>query len=227
MFLLFSALNTQMANGKDVTRFRPDFYKNVQAIHLIDPLSYVLGATEKTEPYIYHYTDIIKFSGHSCPSVAGAYKMTQLALKELYGSQTPIRGHIRVIVKGAPDEKVNGPISQVISIITGAAGITGFKGIKGKFSRFQLMEFDTSSVLPEEIWARAVFERIDNGKKVDVTYKLNLVPNEPRIAQLMPLILSGKATPDQEIEFGDLWQKRVRTVLLEPPQGVFVVKPLN
>ncbi len=223
MMLLFSAMTVNSLSAQETTTFRQDFYKDVEPIKLIDPLSYVLGATDKDIPYVYSYTDIIKYSGHSCPSVAGAYKMTQIALKELYGEEMPQRGQIKVTMKGAPDEKVNGPIAQVISFITGAASNTGFKGMKGKFSRYNLLNFDADNSPAEDVWAEAVFERTDTGKKVNVAYKLGVVPNFPEIGQLMPLVLSGKATPEQIKEFGDLWQKRVRIVLLDPPNGAFVV----
>lgn len=227
MMLLFSAMTVNSLNAQGNTTFRQDFYKDVQPIKLVDPLSYVLGATDKDVPYVYAYTDIIKFSGHSCPSVAGAYKMTQIALKELYGAETPRRGQIKVIIKGAVDEKVNGPIAQVISFITGAAGNTGFKGMKGKYSRYNLLTFDADNSPADDVWAEAVFERSDTGKKVDVAYKLDVVPAFPQIGQLMPLVLSGKATAQQIKEFGDFWQKRVRMVLLDPPKGTFVVTPLK
>jgi len=223
MILLFSAMTAQSVSAQGNTRFRQEFYKDVEPMKLIDPLSYVLGATDKDVPYVYSYADIIKFSGHSCPSVAGAYKMTQIALKELYGDKMPQRGQIKVTMRGAPDYQVNGPIAMVISFITGAAGNTGFKGMKGKFSRYNLLAFDSDNPPAEDVWAQAVFERMDTGKKVDVAYKLGVVPGFPQIGQLMPLVLSGKATPEQMKEFGDFWQKRVRIVLLDPPQGAFVV----
>ena len=226
MIMLFYAMAVNSLSAKGNTVFRQDFYKDVETIKLIDPLSYVLGATDKEVPYFYSYEDIIKFSGHSCPSVAGAYKMTQIALKELYGEEIPERGQIKVTMKGAPDDKVNGPIAQVISFITGAAGNTGFKGMKGKFSRYNLLTFDVDNSPADDVWAEAIFERMDTGKKVDVVYKLGVVPNFPKIGQLMPLVLSGKATPQQMKEFGDLWQKRVRIVLLNAPQGTFVVTHL-
>ena len=76
MIMLFYAMAVNSLSAQGNTVFRQDFYKDVETIKLIDPLSYVLGATDKDVPYFYSYEDIIKFSGHSCPSVAGAYKMT-------------------------------------------------------------------------------------------------------------------------------------------------------
>ena len=221
--LIIFTINVQSLLADDNTQFRQDFYNKVEPIKLTDPLSFALGATAKGEPFVYHYTDIVKYSGHSCPSVAGAYKMTQIALKELYGGKLPIRGNIKVTMKGAPDEKVNGPIAQVISFITGAAGNTGFKGLKGKFSRYNLLSFDTDNPPAEGIWAEAVFERVDTGDKVSVAYKVSMIPANPEMGKLMPLIISGKAAKEQIIQFGDLWQERVRIALMEPPEGAFIL----
>ncbi len=225
--LMTFTINMQSLQAGDGTHFRPDFYDKVEPIKLIDPLSFALGATEKGEPYVYHYTDIVKFSGHSCPSVAGAFKMTEIALKELYGDAMPVRGNIKVTMKGAPDEKVNGPIAQVISLITGAAGNMGFKGLNGKFSRYNLFSFDTENPPATDIWAEAIFERLDTGQKVNVAYKVNMIPTSPEMGKLMPIINSGQATPEQMRQFGDLWQERVRIVLMDAPEGAFSIESVK
>ncbi len=225
--LMTLTLTTQSVIAGDGTQFRQDFYNKIEPIKLVDPLSFALGATVKGEAFVYHYTDIVKYSGHSCPSVAGAYKMTQIALKELYGDKMPIRGGIKVTMRGAPDDKVNGPIAQVISFITGAAGNTGFKGLKGKFSRYNLLSFDTDNPSEEGIWAEAIFERTDIGKKVNVAYKVSMIPGDPEMAKLMPVVIGGKATKEQMIQFGDIWQERVRKALLEAPEGAYIVQHLK
>ncbi len=225
--LMTLTFTSQSLVAGDGTQFRQDFYNKIEPIKLVDPLSFALGATVKGEAFVYHYTDIVKYSGHSCPSVAGAYKMTQIALKELYGDKMPIRGGIKVTMRGAPDDKVNGPIAQVISFITGAAGNTGFKGLKGKFSRYNLLSFDTDNPSEEGIWAEAIFERTDIGKKVNVAYKVSMIPGDPEMAKLMPVVIGGKATKEQMIQFGDIWQERVRKALLEAPEGAYIVQHLK
>lgn len=214
-------------NFIDETKFKRDFFNQVEPITLIDPLAFALGASDAGEPYVYYYTDIIKHSGHSCPAVSGGYKMTQLALKKLYGDDTPIRGEIKVTMKGAPNEKVNGPISQVISFITAAAGDTGFKGMKGKFSRYNLLTYENDNSSTDEMLAEAIFERMDTGEKVSVTYNANAIPSNPEMGKLMPLIISGKASKEEIVKFGDLWQERVRILLLETPKDAFNIKVIK
>jgi len=223
--LMAQTLSAQ--NLVDETKFKRDFFNQVEPITLVDPLGFALGASDAGEPYVYHYTDIIKYSGHSCPAVSGGYMMAQLALKELYGNDTPVRGEIKVTMRGAPDDKVNGPISQVISFITGAAGDTGFKGMKGKFSRYNLLVFENDNPSEDGILAEAIFERMDSGEKVSVAYNASAIPSNPEMGKIMPLLISGKASKEEIIKFGDLWQERVRIVLLETPKEAFNIKVIK
>ena len=103
------------------TKWKQLFYDEVEPIKLKDPLAVFLGAIDEQEEFIFTYEDAVKLAGHSCPAVSGAYKVTEKALKALYGSETPMRGGISVKVLGSIDNGANGPISQVISLITGAA----------------------------------------------------------------------------------------------------------
>lgn len=214
-------MNKMTQTGKTV--FRMDFFSRVNPIKLKDPLAAALGAVEADHVFYYHYTDIVKMSGHSCPAVSGAFKMTEIALTELYGDALAVRGNIRVTIKGAADYGANGPISQVISNITGAADDAGFKGLQGTFSRFKLLAFETDHPPAEGLTAEAKFERMDTGQTVTVQYNSSLIPGNPEMMPLMPLVVGGTASKEQHNRFGDLWQGRVEHVLLHPPQGAFVV----
>jgi hypothetical protein len=66
-------------------------------------LSYALGSQKQGSPFVFNYTDAVKLAGHSCPAVSGAFKLTQKALKALYGEETPVRGGVRVLIKGGPE----------------------------------------------------------------------------------------------------------------------------
>ena len=77
----------------------PDFFNDVTPIIVRDPLSEVLGAASNGL-IDYTYRDVVKLAGHSCPTVAGAFLMVQEGLKSLYGDETPVRGEIKVLMKG-------------------------------------------------------------------------------------------------------------------------------
>ena len=96
------------------TKFNKSFFDKVESIRIKDPLAIALGAMDKNEAFVFTYTDAVKFAGHSCPAVSGAYKLTQLALKSLYGSETPIRGQTRVTFKGGIDYKVNAQYRKLL-----------------------------------------------------------------------------------------------------------------
>ncbi|MCD6190687.1 MAG: hypothetical protein J7K14_03990 [Sulfurimonas sp.] len=183
----------------------PKFYDAVESIKVVDPLSNVLGAFENGM-YEFNYLDVVKSAGHSCPTVAGAYIITQSALNALYPNERAVRGNIKVEFSEAMEDGVAGVISNVVSQITGATDKSGFKGLAGKFARHSLMSFST------DINSSARFTRVDSGKSVDVTYNPSSIMPNPAMQPLMQKIMQGAATSDELQEFGKLWQDRVQRI---------------
>lgn len=209
----------------DHTKWLEGFFDDVEPIKVSDPLSYVLGAQKEGEPLVFHYTDAVKLAGHSCPSVSGAYRLTSLALKALWGDQVPERGSIRVLIKGAPDQLAYGPQSQVITMITGAAAEAGFKGLKRKFGRKGLLVFDTRDFQ----FNTFIFFRVDTGAAVRITFNPDKVPVDPALNSLMPRVVEGTASDEEKKEFARHWQERVRKILLDYDSypGLFEVELLD
>ena len=139
----------------------PLFFDEVDSILLYDPLSDFLGAFEEGKIEI-SYLDCVKQAGHSCPTVAGAYLLTMIGLKILYGPDLPRRGNISVSMRGKKSEGTIGVTGNIISFIVGAGGEEGFKGIQGNFSRNNLIAYE------QEMMGEVTLKRIDN------TYSLNL-----------------------------------------------------
>jgi len=186
----------------------PKFYDDVRTIKTYDPISDVLGAFEDGLVK-FRYIQVVKAAGHSCPTVAGAYLMTLKALDALYIDELPLRGGIEVYFKESIDDGVAGVIGNVITQITGATVKSGFKGLNGKFARDNLMFFNS------DIKSSARFTRKDSGKSVDVYYNPNTVKANPKMNELMPKVLSGNANSNEKKEFGELWQKRVKRILID------------
>ena len=205
------------------TKWKQAFYDEVEPIKLKDPLAVFLGAIDENEEFVFTYEDAVKLAGHSCPAVSGAYKVTEKALKALYGSEIPMRGGISVKILGSMDNGANGPISQVISLITGAAPETGFAGLGNSFVRKNKLIFDEKD---EEANA-FVFTRDDNGKSVKVTYHPENVPADQDMHELFTKSIVGTANEKQKEKFKEMWQKRVRCVLFEEVKGLFSVEKLN
>lgn len=209
------------------TKFNKSFFDSVEPIKIKDPLAVALGAMDKNEPFVFTYTDAVKLAGHSCPAVSGAYKLTQVALKSLYGNETPVRGQIKVTFKGGVGYKVNGPISQVVTLITGASGETGFKGLGGgRYNRQNLLSFDETKEADEDAVCTVIFERMDNNKKIEISYNNSMLPANPKMGDLMPLAVTGKGTDAEIREFGELWHERVKAVLMNPMKGMFTIREL-
>ncbi|OYT11083.1 MAG: hypothetical protein B6I18_05755 [Bacteroidetes bacterium 4572_112] len=195
----------------------PEFYNQVKAIKLYDPLSEFLGSFE--DGIIeFNYLNIVQAAGHSCPTVAGAYLITYKALEALYPNEIAERGNIRVEFRENIEEGVAGVIANVISNITGATRITGFKGIAGKFVRHSLMDFGAN------INSSARFTRKDTNKSVEVYYNPSSVGGSPMMQPLMQKIMSGMASKEEKVEFGNMWQARVKAIIIDNCDNEAVIK---
>jgi hypothetical protein len=186
----------------------PDFIDDVPKIKLYDPLAKFLGALD--DGIIeYSYLDAIKLAGHSCPTVASAYWMTCKALKALYGESLPERGNIRVEFRQKSTAGVCGVIANVSSLITGAGNDAAFKGIGGRFERRNKLLFES------DILTETRFARLDTLQAVSVEVNLQGVPHFPRMSKLLPACLNGTASSADHAEFCQLWQARVKAILLD------------
>ncbi len=186
----------------------PAFFDEAPVIWMRDPLAQFLGAANDGLLQ-YHYVDVVRLAGHSCPTVASAYLMTRAALRKLYGEEIPERGGLTVQVNQPAGEGVAGVMGSVVTLITGATVETGFKGIGGQFSRRNLLAYDAP------IDGELRFTRRSNGQSVTVSAHPQRVPGDPQMRELLPLCIEGTASREQAEQFGKLWQERVRRLLLE------------
>jgi len=186
----------------------PEFFSRIPSITLRDPLAELLGAAAGGL-IEYRFADAVKLAGHSCPTVAGAWLMTVRALHALYGDETPLRGNITVALHESIDSGVAGVIASVATLLTGAAGDGGFNGLGGQHKRRNLLHFGVDGI------AGLAFTRRDTNLTVDCVLQLNSVAADPRLGQLLPAILQGIANPAETRLFGELWQDRVRRILID------------
>ena len=184
----------------------PKFYDEITPIKLKDPLADVLGAFENGL-YEISYKEVVKGAGHSCPTVAGAYIMTQKALEALYGDTPALRGDVEVYFKESLEDGVAGVIGNVISYITGATDKSGFKGLGGKFARHSLMFYGND--IGE---ASARFKSLSSGKTIDIFYNPSSIPASAQMQPLMQRIMQGVASGEEKQLFGELWQERVAKI---------------
>lgn len=186
----------------------PDFFDAVPRISLYDPLAEFLGAAEGGI-LEYGYFDAVRLAGHSCPTVASAYWSVYKALAFLYPETIPVRGDIRVEFSQDSTSGVTGVIANVVSMLTGAMSDSGFKGIGGRFDRRDRLFFAV------QMQGEMRFTRLATQQTVRVTANLQRVPASPRLPRLMAGCIANTATPTEIAEFRQLWQARVRSILLD------------
>ncbi len=186
----------------------PDYINVLPTMKFIDYLGAFLNGIIDPEPVEYTFADVVKQSGHACPSIAGAYGIVYEALAVLYPNEIPVRGEIAVVCPESPESGAMGPISQAITYLTGACANNGFQGLAGQFNRTGLLSFNG-----EEWGSPFTFTRTDTNKSVAVTYRSSRIPGDPIMGSLMQKSLSGMASSQELQAFGNLWQERVRFIL--------------
>lgn len=194
-----------------------DFLLDTEPIRFRDPLAETLGVFKKENAVLeYTFLDVVKLAGHACPTTAAAYLCCQKALMRLYLDEIPTRGDIAITVYGEPDEGVYGVISQIFTLLTGAASATGFRGLGPKFKRKDLLKFSPEKIDPGAQCFK--FQRLDNKKTVNVKLYPDKIPfsaeKAKRLQALIPKVIWEAAKKDERIEFQDLWMEKVREMLV-------------
>lgn len=180
----------------------PEFYNEVEHIILKDELSKFLGSSEEGIIDI-SYLDIVKMAGHSCALVSGSYLMALKGLQELFGTELPKRGEIKVELRESLNDGNTGVSAQVLSNITGATTDTGFNGINGKYNRRGLLFYGA------DIRSNVRFTRLDTNNSVEVSY-MPMKVVQP--GDIMQSALGPGATEESKRNFPKQWQEMVKTI---------------
>jgi hypothetical protein len=166
-------------------------------VSVYEPFSDFLQGDDAEKNFEITLLDVVRFAGHACPSVVGAFLIAQRAIKELYPeSGVCIRGDVAIELPAGPTAGAFGPMANVFSFITGAWGETGFGGLRGQFVRRGLLTFN-SEAAPAGGFC---FTRLGNGKSVHVFYDPSRAP-----------VLIDPALP-----FQTQWRIRIGAILSDP-----------
>jgi hypothetical protein len=218
--LTFPVYNEAIITKEKNMRY-PSFFDEAPAITLRDPLAEVLGAAEGGL-LTYTYLDAVKLTGHSCPTVAGAYLMTLRGLGVLYKDETPERGSIEITFRSSRHSGATGVTANVMGLITGAAAEEGFKGMNGRFGRNGLLAFGTAH--NEDV----VMKRTDSGEAVSLDYRpqhAGIIPPPPG---LMQRVIEENATVHERSDFSRMWQQNVAALLsAHADPGLVRVEPIR
>ncbi len=206
----------KLQNFAHIDIFR-DFLLDIEPIRFREPFAETLGVFKKENAVLeYTFIDVVKLAGHACPTTAGAYLCCQEAIKKLYPNDIPVRGEISITDYGEPDEGVYGVISQVFTLLTGAAPASGFRGLGHKFKRKDLLKFSQKKIDPRALCFK--FQRLENKKTAIVRFYPDKVPfaedKAKRLGQLLQKVIWEAAKQDERREFQDLWMEKVEDMLL-------------
>ncbi len=192
----------------------PAFFDDVENITVQDDLAKFLGVNEDGIMEI-SYLDVVKSSGHSCATVAGAYLIALEGLKALYENEIPQRGKIKVELKRKPTEDNAGVVACVLSNITGATSDFGFGGLPtGQFNRRDRLFFDVDMDFDVRM------TRLDNMKSVGLNYEPHRVANPEK---LVKSVISPTTTEEEKQKFPHEFQEMVRKILESGEKVVDVV----
>ena len=172
-------------------------HSEITSIEVYDGLAEHFGGPDDVVRFSISVFDVARLSGHLCPSIVGAFLVTRAAVLELFpDTHVCERGLMAIDIPGGSADGSNGQIGNVMSFITGAWSSSGFGGLRGMFVRRNLLHFDSKKVTVGQYR----FERLDNGKVVEVSYC-------PGNADL----------PDPESsDYALAWQERIHAILVSP-----------
>jgi len=196
----------------------PAFYAQAPVVETFDPLALLLGASDSGH-LDYRYADVVRLAGHSCPTVAGAFLMGRAALRALYPDGRAERGQIEVAMPAPAHHGTIGVIAQVLTLLTGAAAENGFPGLGGRYARNGLLSYAA-----RHAGSATTFRRRDTGAAVTAEIDPSSVPGDPRQRALLGAIVQDEASAEQKQAFADMWQERVRRMLLEFADDAQVIK---
>lgn len=172
-------------------------------VSISDPLSVFLLGTEKENKFTLSLLDVVRFAGHACTAMIGAFLITRAAIENLYpDTKTCIRGDVEIDIPDGATDGSTGPMANVLSYITGAWSDTGFGGFKGgDHVRRNLLRFNSKNTQSGAFR----FTRKDTGASVDIIYqpqlvKLDLDPTMPFPLQLRHKVKAVLENPEAVIK---------------------------
>lgn len=187
-----------MTEDKIITPERLSEFK----IKVYEPFARFLMAESDEYEFSISLLDVVRFAGHACPAMVGAFLISQRAIKELFAeTNTCIRGQIAIEIPTAVDQGATGPISNVFSMIFGAWEKSGFGGLQGKFVRRNLLKYDSAHIPPGTFR----FHNIQSGKFVDIAYDPSKIE----------VLADPETTP-----FQNIWRMKIKTILQNPDQFI-------
>jgi hypothetical protein len=137
-------------------------------IQIHEPFAEFLMASPEEHSFELSLLDAVRFAGHACPSIVGAFMVSRHAVSRLFeDSNICVRGDVQIEMSTGPMDGPSGPISNIFAFVFGAFEKSGFGGLGGKnFVRRNLLRYNVADVP-----AKAVrFTRLSTRKSIHVFY---------------------------------------------------------
>jgi formylmethanofuran dehydrogenase subunit E len=207
-------ISIALTNGFAQTNWLPDFYGQAGYIQIKEAEDVMVGSIAQNDALQIGLNDVAQYMGHVCPGIASGFMLTKIALKELFGNETPERGNIRIAANAAND------------LVNVAVYVVGIRPADMLADNPDLV---IDSLLKPEKPGKVVliFQRKDNGNMVKaVCNKMKLVtPEEMKIIKTYKQKFhKGQATAEEIKTTGPKIQAIVKRAVTDTPQGVFNVE---
>ena len=171
-------------------------------VSVYEPFSDFLMGSIPEKKFNISLLDVVRFAGHACPSMTGAFLIAEAAIANLYPETlVGVRGQIEIDIAEAPNYGAIGPMSNVFGFITGAWGETGFGGFQnGSYSRRNLIHFNSKRTQINKF----CFSRIDTKDSVFISYNPSLIELEL----------------DPQMPFQLQWRHKIKAILKNPKKVI-------
>lgn len=173
-------------------------------IRVHEPFAQFLAADNEEINFDLSLLDAVRFAGHACPAMVGAFMTSQKVVAELFpDTQVCERGDVQVEMRQNVTDGAAGPISNMFAFVFGAFEKSGFGGLGGeKFVRRDLLKFNVADV-PEGAFR---FRRLSTGKSINVFYR----PGQANV------------DIDPSWPFQQQWRERIKRVYTHPDEVIQV-----
>ena len=172
-------------------------------IQIYEPFAEFLGASREEYFFDLSLLDAVRFAGHACPAMVGAFMVSRHAVSQLFPeSKICTRGDVQIEMRNDVNEGATGPISNIFSFVFGAFEKSGFGGLRGKdFVRRDLLKYNGPQV-PE---GTCRFIRLSTQKTVDVFYR----PDKAQVEI------------DLSMPFQKQWRVRIERIYKNPQEVIW------
>lgn len=193
-------------------------YKKAGEIKIKDHKAVVAGTQLKdNDIFTINLEDIAKFDGHICGCNTAGFIITKNVLRQLFPNETPIRNSIKVSIS-----EYNRDMIDAISFITG----NRMNQYADKHDEFVV----DKSLAGTKGQTVLVFERKDNGKKIQVVLDKNFLLTKDEMTAIMtikPKMAKKEATPAEMKEFAEVTRAIVKKEITNMPEGAITYTELN